>query len=293
MWENLTLWIKSELATRLTVVTIAFVGCFGLVTNLMTSTMPISNDLRKVSAPGSLRNLSGQSDHYTSKSFLSSDLDSNASYLYAVVVSPDYIDPYNDPESNNEYDYGNYEYDASPIFILRNQRRRYNPNRVLLRDMYYRRRHRNMLQNGRRSNNGLFRRRSSKRNRRIYSSGRRNNQFRTKLPIISNRRHADGFLRNRRRYLPSNTYRGYTNAMTEPQQRTANRRHQNYQNSIVTGSKSSAIGLPFLGIFGLLQILGIIFNVGLGNYFFIATPNISTSIIMIIAIKYRLNKQKV
>ena len=267
MWKNFTLWIKSELATKLTVVTIAFVGCFGLVTNLMRSTMPISNDLRNVSAAESLRHLPGQNDNYMSKSFRSSDLDSNASYLYAVVVSPDYIDPYNVPESNNEYDYGNYEYDASPIFILRKQRRRYNPNRVLFRDMYYRRRHRNLLQNRRRSNYRPFRRRSSMRNRRIYISGRRHNQFRTKIPRISNRRHADRFLRNRRRYLPSNTHHGYRSAKTVPQDEIANRRHQNYQNSIVTGSKSSTIGLPFLGIFGLLQILGIIFNVGLGNYF--------------------------
>ena len=266
MWKNLTLRIESELATKLTVVTIAFVGCFGLVTNLMRSTMPISNDLRNVSAAESLRHLPGQNDNYMSKSFRSSDLDSNASYLYAVVVSPDYIDPYSVPESNNEYDYGNYEYDASPIFILRKQRRRYNPNRVIFRNKYYRRRHRNTFQNRRRSNYGLFRRRSSMRNRRIYISGRRHDKFRTKIPRLSNRRHEDRFLRNRRRYLPSNTYHGYTSAITNPQQAIANRRHQNYQNSIVTGSTSSAIGLPFLGIFGLLQILGIIFNVGLGNY---------------------------
>ena len=265
MWKNLTLRIESELATKLTVITIAFVGCFGLVTNLMRSKMPISNDLRNVSAPGSLRHLPGQNDNYTSKSLLSSDLDSNASYLYAVVVSPDYIDPYNVPESNNEYDYGNYEYDASPIFILRKQRRRYNPNRVIFRNKYYRRRHRNTFRNRLRSNYGLFRRRSSMRNRRIYISGRRHNQFRTKIPRISTRRHADRFLRNRRRYLPSNTHHGYRSAKTVPQHGIANRRHQNYQNSIVTGSKSSAIGVPFLGIFGLLQILGIIFNVGLGK----------------------------
>ena len=265
MWKNLTLRIESELATKLTVITIAFVGCFGLVTNLVRSTMPISNDLRNVSAPGSLRHLPGQNDNYTSKSFRSSDLDSNASYLYAVVVSPDYIDSYNVPESNNEYDYVNYEYDASPIFILRKQRRRYNPSRVLFRDIYYRRRHRNMLQNRRRSNFGLFRRRSSIRNRRIYISGRRHNQFRTKMPRISNRMQADRFIRNRRRYLPTKSHHGYTSAKTVPRDGIANRRHQNYQNSIVTGSTSSAIGLPFLGIFGLLQILGIIFNVGLGK----------------------------
>ena len=98
MWKNLTLRIESELATKLTVVTIAFVGCFGLVTNLMRSTMPISNDLRNVSAAESLRHLPGQNDNYMSKSFRSSDLDSNASYVYAVVVSPDYIDPYNAPD---------------------------------------------------------------------------------------------------------------------------------------------------------------------------------------------------
>ena len=265
MWKNLTLRIESELATKLTVVTIAFVGCFGLVTNLMRSTMPISNDLRNVNAPGSLRHLPGQNDNYTSKSFLSSDLDSNASYLYAVVVSPDYIDPYNVPESNNEYDYGNYEYDESPLFILRKQRRRYNPNRALFRDMYYRRRHRNMLQNRRRSNFGLFRRRSSMRNRRIYISGRRHNQFRRKMPKRINSMHAIRFLRNRRRHLPIKSHHRYASAKTVPQHGIANRRHQNYQNSIVTGSKSSAIGLPFLGIFGLLQILGIIFNVGLGK----------------------------
>ena len=294
MWKNLTLRIESELATKLTVVTIAFVGCFGLVTNLMRSTMPISNDLRNLSAPGSLRHLPGQNDNYTSKSFLSSDLDSNASYLYAVVVSPDYIDPYNVPESNNEYDYGDYEYDTSPIFILRKQRRRYNPNHVPFRNMYYRRRRLNTLQNRRRSNYGLFHRRSSKRNQRIYISGIRHNKFRTKIPRISNRRHADRFLGNRRRYLQSNAHHGYTSATTVPQHGIANRRHQNYQNSIVTGSKSSAIGLPFLGIFGLLQILGIIFNVGLGNYFLIATPNISTRIIIMMAgVKYRLNKQNV
>ena len=88
--------------------------------------------------------------------------------------------------------------------------------------------------------------------------------------------HVNRFLRNRRRYLPSNTNQGYTSANTVPQHGIANRRHQNYQNSIVTGSKSSAIGVPFLGLFGLLQILGIVFNVGLGNYFFITTPNIRT-----------------
>ena len=114
------------------------------------------------------------------------------------------------------------------------------------------------------------------RNRRVYISGRRHNQFRTKMPRIINRMQVDRFLRNRRRYLYSNTHHGYTSAKTVPQHEIANRRHQNYQNSIVTGSKSSTIGLPFLGIFGLLQILGIIFNVGLGNYFSIITPNIST-----------------
>ena len=106
------------------------------------------------------------------------------------------------------------------------------------------------------------------RNRRIYISGRRHNQFRTKTPRISTCRHADRFLKNRRRYLYSNTHHGYTSAKTVPQHEIANRRHQNYQNSIVTGSKSSGIDLPFLGIFGLLQILGI---------FFIAnTPNTNT-----------------
>ena len=114
------------------------------------------------------------------------------------------------------------------------------------------------------------------RNRRIYISGRRHNQFRNKSPRIRNRMHVDRFLRNRRRYLPSNTHHGYTSATRVPQHKMANRRHQNYQNSIVTGSKSSGIDLPFLGIFGLLQILGIVFNVGLGNYFFIAAPNIRT-----------------
>ena len=110
MWKNLTLCIKSESATKLTVVTIAFVGCFGLVTNLMRSTMSASNDVRNVSAPGTLYHLPGQNDRFINKAFQSSDLDSNASYIYAVVVSPDYIDPYNIPESNNEYNYENYEY---------------------------------------------------------------------------------------------------------------------------------------------------------------------------------------
>ena len=228
--------------------------------------MSASNDVRNVSAPGTLYHLPGQNDRFINKAFQSSDLDSNASYIYAVVVSPDYIDPYNIPESNNEYNYENYEYDTTPMLMLRKQRMRYNPNHAPFRDMYYRRKHRYMLQNRHRSNYGPFRRRSSMRNQRIYISGRRHNQFRTKLRRIRNRMHVDRFLRNRRRYLPSNTYHGYTSAKTVPQHRIANRRHQNYQNSIVTGSKSSAIGLPFLGIFGLLQILGIIFNVSLGKY---------------------------
>ena len=60
--------------------------------------------------------------------------------------------------------------------------------------------------------------------------------------------------------------KSYLNTINTPKfYDTTNRRHQNYQNSIITGSKSSGLDLSLLGIFGLLQFLGIALNLGLGK----------------------------
>ena len=65
---------------------------------------------------------------------------------------------------------------------------------------------------------------------------------------------------------PNNNHRSYLNDYHDPPSfGHTNRRHQNYQNSIITGSKSSGLNLGVLGVFGLLQFFGIILNVGLGK----------------------------
>ena len=89
------------------------------------------------------------------------------------------------------------------------------------------------------------------------------------MPILQNRRYVDA-MPLREKYpiyfdLNNNRKSYHDHYNTPPMFTESNRRHQNYQNSIITGSKSSGGDLTLLGLFGLLQLLGIIFNVGLGK----------------------------
>ena len=89
------------------------------------------------------------------------------------------------------------------------------------------------------------------------------------MPILQNRRYIDAipFHKTYPMYFDlKNNRKSYQDHYDIPPLFTeSNRRHQNYQNSIITGSKSSGADLSLLGLFGLLQLLGIILNVGLGK----------------------------
>ena len=277
--------------SKFILISATIIGCFGLMgslVNLNESTMDKNKeDYYKISP----QHYKSEYKHQLNQS-QSSDLQANSSYLYAVVVSPDYefdeydiLDPsyeyelpfdsqYDLLQLNNDYTYHDYEYeDPEPILIVKPPRRR--PNRYRVQDFSnqrrkYRRRFRDRYGLRYKINRPNRRRRLHKSRRRklkipinrrlimkrknLYTPHRKN------IDIVSARKAYPIFLgsnENRKSYL--NTVH------SPPLYDTTNRRHQNYQNSIITGSKSSGLDLSLLGIFGLLQFLGIALNLGLGE----------------------------
>lgn len=295
MWDqkDLKVWIRCF--SKLIVMSIIMIGCFGIARSLVSLRFQDTDkDDKNEIMP----------QHYASKHIQQlsqspspSDLETNSSYMYAVIVSPDYRYDENDiPFSsyeyeipyknhydiswrNNDYMYNDYKYeDINPIVVVKSRGRR--PYRHRIATLRHQRpKFWTKLKNGFRFRNN--RKRINGR-RRMYKSKFRQRKLaspmitlkkrlttRRQIPILQNRRYIDAipFHEKHPVYFDlNNNQRSYTDHYNSPPSFTeSNRRHQNYQNSIITGSKSTGADLSLLGLFGLLQLLGIILNVGLGK----------------------------
>ena len=277
------------------VISITMIGCFGLVGSLVNLNSQHTNKKDKNEIMP--QDYTSKYMQQLSQSPLPSDLETNSSLMYTVIVSPDYeIDENNDPYSSYEYEipyenhydisqrhkdyiYNDYEYeDIKPIVIVKSRRRW--PNRHRIATLRHQRpkfwtklKNRYRFRNNRKRINGRRRMYKSEFRRRKLASPmitlKKRLTTRRQMPILQNRRYIDA-IPYREKYPMyfdlNNNQRSYNDHYNIPSSFTeSNRRHQNYQNSIITGSKSSGGDLSLLGLFGLLQLLGIILNVGLGK----------------------------
>ena len=295
MWDLRDLKMLFGCLLKMIVISATVVGCLGAVGSLVNLNSSSVNEEKSETAKLSYQQYSSRNKDQLNMSTPSPDLDGNSSYMYAVIVSPpngineydisypsyEYELPfeshYDISRENNDYNYYDYQYeDAPPIIIMKHRRRR--PNRYRMPQFRLkRRRHRNRYRN-----RDGFRHRIYKVNKlqRRYKSRRRElvtpiipikRQFiaRRKLPILKRPNYINIVSADKSYLMPLNlnaNHRSYLNDHNEPTTYgDTNRRHQNYQNSIITGSKSSGLGLGALGLFGLLQFFGIILNVGLGK----------------------------
>ena len=295
MWDqnDLKMWIWC--ISKLIVISITMIGCFGLVRSFVNLNSQHTNKTDKNEIMP--QDYTSKYMQQLSQSPSPSDLETNSSYMYAVIVSPDYRYDENDiPFSSYEYEipyenhydisqrykdytYNDYEYeDIKPIVIVKSRRRRPNRHRIATfrhqRPKFWKKfRNRYRFRNNRKRINERQRMYKSKFKRRKLASPiislKRRLTTRREMPILQNRRYVDA-IPLREKYpiyfdLNNNKKSYHDHYNTPPMFTESNRRHQNYQNSIITGSKSSGGDLTLLGLFGLLQLLGIIFNVGLGK----------------------------
>ena len=277
--------------SKFLVISATIIGCFGLMGSLVNLNESTKDENKEDYNDILPQHYKSEYMHQSNQSH-SSDLQANSSYLYAVVVSPDYeydeyniLDPsyeYEEPfdrqydisQLNNDYRYNDYEYeDPEPTLIVKSPRRR--PNRYRVQEFSNQRR--TYLTRFKDRYGLRFEMNRPNRRRRLYKSRRRGLKIPINRRLIMKRKNLFAPRRKNieivsaRKAYPiflgtNNNRKSYLDAVhSPPLYDTTNRRHQNYQNSIITGSKSSGLDLSLLGIFALLQFLGIALNLGLGK----------------------------
>ena len=264
------------------IISVTVIRSFGLAGHSVRSTLANSfnRENSNVSVANEYYNFkSSEKKGPINKTSLPFDLESNSSYVYAVIVSPDYDDTISNIDYTEDYPYIGIDSYTKPLLTMKKRRRRLNPYRFHP-YKYYRQTYRDRIRSSYTFSPRLLAKKINNTNRRIYGHNE-NNFISSILPITSQpfvrRKTSTTFIPEytnfvnvadrSTRYISENSFNNARLYSDDYEQSApvSNRRHQNYQNSIVTGSRSSGLTWPLLGLFGVLQLMGIIFNIGLGK----------------------------